>query len=220
MDTVTMANRDIKSLQPIAQQACELFLDECKNKNIPIFITETHRSQARQDYLYEQGRTRPGNIVTWTKNSNHTAGYAWDIAVTPPHDLYDSKIIAKAGQVAKELGIEWGGTWNTPDTPHFQVSNAWVAPIVDELEMAVKVLHSKGVVNTTSAWNKVENIRLEYVPQLIINYLKYKGIKVCCYNSNLVELYKLGIISDLSSWIGDIKKENVRWLLIKMSKAV
>lgn len=220
MDTVTMANRDIKSLQPIAQQACELFLNECKKKNIPIFITETHRSQARQDYLYEQGRTRPGQIVTWTKNSNHTSGYAWDIAVNPPHDLYDAKIIAKAGEVAKELDIEWGGTWNTPDTPHFQVSNAWVAPIVDELEMAVKVLHSKGVVNTTSAWNKVENIRLEYVPQLIINYLKHKGIKVCCYNSNLVELYKLGIISDLSSWIGDIKKENVRWLLIKMSKVV
>ena len=220
MDTVTMANRDIKSLQPIAQQAAQLFLDECKRRNIPIFVTEYHRSQARQNYLYEQGRTRPGNIVTWTKTSNHTAGYAWDIAVNPPNDLYDSKIIAKAGQVAKELGIEWGGDWKEKDTPHFQVSKNWVAPMVDELEMAVKVLHSNGVINTTSAWNKVENIRLEYVPQLIINYLKYKGVKVCCYNSSLVELYKLGVISDLSSWIGDIKKENVRLLLIKMSKVV
>jgi peptidoglycan L-alanyl-D-glutamate endopeptidase CwlK len=64
MDTVTMANRDIKSLQPIAQQAAQLFLDECKRRNIPIFVTEYHRSQARQNYLYEQGRTRPGNIVT------------------------------------------------------------------------------------------------------------------------------------------------------------
>lgn len=91
---------------------------------------------------------------------------------------------------------------------------------VDELDLAVKKLYQKGIINTESAWNKVDNIRLEYVPQLIINYLKYKGIKVCCYTSNLVELYKLGVISDLSSWIGDIKKDNVRWLLIKMSKVV
>ena len=33
--SVTKANRDIKSLQPIAQKACELFLNECKKKNIP-----------------------------------------------------------------------------------------------------------------------------------------------------------------------------------------
>lgn len=131
MDTVTMANRDIKSLQPIAQQAAQLFLDECKRRNIPIFVTEYHRSQARQNYLYEQGRTRPGNIVTWTKSSNHTSGLAWDIAVNPPNDLYDSKIISKAGQVARELGIEWGGDWKEKDTPHFQVSKNWKSPIKD-----------------------------------------------------------------------------------------
>lgn len=133
MDTVTKTNRDIKSLQPIAQMACELFLSECKKRNIPIFITETHRSQARQNYLYEQGRTRPGNIVTWTKSSNHTGGYAWDIAVNPPHDLYDSSIIAKAGAVAKELGIEWGGAWKEKDTPHFQINKSWKSPIQKEV---------------------------------------------------------------------------------------
>lgn len=131
MDTIKQANRDIKSLQPIAQKACELFLNECKKKNIPIFITETHRSQARQDYLYEQGRTRPGQIVTWTRSSNHTGGYAWDIAVNPPHELYDTKIIAKAGEVAKELGVEWGGTWEEQDTPHFQVDKNWKAPATE-----------------------------------------------------------------------------------------
>lgn len=125
MDTVKQANRDIKSLQPVAQKACELFLNECKKRNIPIFITETHRSQARQNYLYEQGRTRPGQVVTWTKDSNHTSGYAWDIAVNPPHDLFDAKIIGKVGQVAKELGIEWGGTWKEKDTPHFQIDGDW-----------------------------------------------------------------------------------------------
>ena len=121
-DTVTKANRDINSLQPVAQKAARLFLDTCKARGIDIFVTEYHRSQARQNYLYEQGRTRPGKIVTWTKNSNHTSGYAWDIAVNPPNALYDANIIARAGQVAKELGIEWGGDWKEKDTPHFQVT--------------------------------------------------------------------------------------------------
>lgn len=91
-------------------------------------MTEYHRSQERQNYLYEQGRSRPGKIVTWTKNSNHTSGYAWDIAVSPPQSLYDAKIIAKAGEVAKALEIEWGGTWKEQDTPHFQVNKNWKAP--------------------------------------------------------------------------------------------
>ena len=140
--SVTKANRDIKSLQPIAQKACELFLNECKKRNIPIFITETHRSQARQDYLYEQGRTRPGKIVTWTRSSNHTGGYAWDIAVNPPNDLYDNQIIAKAGEVAKELGIEWGGTWKEKDTPHFQVSKTWKVPKGDYPQWQIDALNS------------------------------------------------------------------------------
>lgn len=128
MSNVTTANRDIKSLQPLAQQAAQLFLDTCKARGIDIFVTEYHRSQERQNYLYEQGRSRPGKIVTWTRSSNHTSGYAWDIAVNPPHDLYDSKIIAKAGAVAAELGIEWGGIWKEKDTPHFQIDKGWKDP--------------------------------------------------------------------------------------------
>ncbi|MGE7841407.1 hypothetical protein ACQKNX_11485 [Lysinibacillus sp. NPDC093712] len=54
-----------------------------------IFITETYRSQERQNYLYAQGRTRPGQIVTSTLNSNHKSRLACDIAVGPPQSLYD-----------------------------------------------------------------------------------------------------------------------------------
>lgn len=121
--------RDIKELTPKAQTACKLFLSECKKKNIPVFITETYRSQARQNYLYEQGRTRPGNKVTWTRNSNHKGRLAWDCAVSPPNALYDRSILTKAGRVAESLGIEWGGSWSkTVDNPHFQINSNWVKP--------------------------------------------------------------------------------------------
>lgn len=126
--SVKQSNRDIKALQPLAQEACQSFLEECKKRGVGIFITETHRSQARQDYLYEQGRTRPGNKVTWTRNSNHKGGWAWDIAVSPPKALYDNTVISQAGKIAGELGIEWGGTWKTKDNPHFQINKDWVNP--------------------------------------------------------------------------------------------
>ena len=31
----------------------------------------------------------------------------------------------KCGAVAKKLGISWGGDWQTPDTPHFEISEKW-----------------------------------------------------------------------------------------------
>ncbi|ONI47285.1 hypothetical protein AN644_00210 [Candidatus Epulonipiscium fishelsonii] len=124
------ANRDIKSLNPLAQFACEMFLRKCQEDNVPIFITETYRSQERQDYLYGQGRTHSLNKpkVTWTKVSNHTGRMAWDIAVSPPHRLYDKNILSKAGDVAKSLGITWGGTWKVCDTPHFEINSSWELP--------------------------------------------------------------------------------------------
>ncbi|MDM5350262.1 M15 family metallopeptidase [Lysinibacillus sphaericus] len=88
MTSVTQTCRDLSELTAAAQTACRLLFQECfKAGIVDIFITETYRSQARQNYLYEQGRTRPGQVVTWTRNSNHTSRRAWDIAVTPPRNL-------------------------------------------------------------------------------------------------------------------------------------
>lgn len=153
---VTKSNRDIRSLQPVAQKAAQLFLDECKKKGVKVFVTEYHRSQQRQDYLYEQGRTRPGNKVTWTRHSNHTSGYAWDIACSPPQNLYDERVIAKAGVIAKSLNIEWGGDWKQKDTPHFQVSKNWAPPAPvnpnNSYENAVQKLIDKQIISSPTLW--------------------------------------------------------------------
>jgi len=124
---VTTACRNIDELTPLAQTACKLFLATCKAKGINIFVTETYRSQDRQNYLYTLGRTRSGNIVTWTHSSRHTSRRAWDIACNG-NVLYDKAVLKKAGAVAKELGITWGGTWSTPDMPHFEVAENWKDP--------------------------------------------------------------------------------------------
>lgn len=124
---VATACRDINELSTLAQTACKLFMAACKAKGINIFITETYRSQDRQNYLYAQGRTREGNVVTWTRSSRHTSRRAWDIACNG-NTLYDTAMLKKAGAVAKELGITWGGIWDKPDMPHFEITTDWKSP--------------------------------------------------------------------------------------------
>lgn len=149
--SVTTASRDINQLHPVAQVACRLLLEECKKAGVPIFITETYRSQARQEYLYAQGRTRPGQIVTWTLNSNHKSKLAWDVAVSPPKSLYDVATLNKAGAIARKLGINWGGDWvGTVDRPHFEVKTNWKVPsgytgVSNEIKELQKLLNQVGV---------------------------------------------------------------------------
>lgn len=148
--------RDINELTHRAQTACKLFLAKCKSQGLDVLITETYRSQARQDYLYAQGRTRLGKKVTWTKNSRHTSRRAWDICKNAKGKEYsDTEFFRKCGQVAKELGIIWGGTWSTPDLPHFEITVDWKGEEVDmeELERFKKeyaeyVEHTSNIINT------------------------------------------------------------------------
>ena len=126
MSNITEACRDISELAPNAQKACKLFLEKCEENGLKVRITETYRSQKRQNYLYEQGRTRSGNVVTWTKNSRHTSRRAWDICKDVKGQEYsDSGFFKACGQIAKELNITWGGTWKQADTPHFEIDTDW-----------------------------------------------------------------------------------------------
>ena len=129
-----MTIRDINELTPLAQTACRLFMAKCREAGLDVFITETYRPQSRQNELWEQGRTKPGKIVTWTMHSRHTGRRAWDIACNGPI-LYDIDTLNKAGAIAKSLGITWGGDWTTPDKPHFEIDVNWEAPKEGEEEV-------------------------------------------------------------------------------------
>lgn len=161
--------RDIGELNPLAQEACRLFLSECKKQGINIFITETYRPQERQNYLYAQGRSNPGRVVTWTRKSNHTGRMAWDIACNPPQQLYDGKVLAKAGDVAKKLGITWGGIWHQPDGPHFEITNRWVNPIKNKKEV-YKVEKTK--IKLNGKIKEVESVEING-----FNYIKIRDLQ-------------------------------------------
>jgi D-alanyl-D-alanine dipeptidase len=68
-----------------------------------VTVTETLRSQTRQDALYAQGRTAEGPVVTWTRHSRHTHGMAADLLVD---GSYDNAVgYAHLAQVAREEGL-------------------------------------------------------------------------------------------------------------------
>lgn len=142
--SVKQTYRDIKELTENAQKACRLFMAECERCGLNVLITETYRSQERQNYLYSLGRTVAGQKVTWTKNSRHTSRRAWDICKNVKGSEYsDSGFFEKCGEIAEKYGITWGGRWSTPDTPHFEIAENWSYNKSDESEECEMTIEEK-----------------------------------------------------------------------------
>lgn len=100
-----MIDKDINNLSPNFKAKLELFLQEAKEKGFNIMIFEWKRSKERQQQLYNQGRTTPWKIVTWTLQSNHLTWNAADIVFNNNWQPswsgdYDSLIT-----IAKKYGI-------------------------------------------------------------------------------------------------------------------
>lgn len=70
----------LRSLAPELQRRVEWVIAVAAYFGADVAIVSGLRTQAEQDRLYAQGRTVPGPIVTWTRNSAHTSGTAVDFA--------------------------------------------------------------------------------------------------------------------------------------------
>lgn len=119
---ITRPCRDLGELLPEVRKGAEVLLAECKRQGLDIIITETYRPQERQDYLYEQGRTRPGRKVTWTRNSFHTTRRAFDVCQNVKGDEYNPVVLMKVAHLAKLLGFNAGAYWKKQDIPHIQLN--------------------------------------------------------------------------------------------------
>lgn len=107
------------------KESLALFLRITKDKGLDVLVTETYRTQERQDYLYSQGRTAKGSVVTWTRNSMHTKRNAFDIAKNVAgHEYDDVDFFEQCAEIAESIGLEAGYYWENgqQDMPHFQMS--------------------------------------------------------------------------------------------------
>lgn len=124
-----------------------------KNK-LPIAeIFETWRSLERQEELYAQGRTTPGNIVTDSKPglSIHGYGCAADVVFRDQKGdwTWDRAYPwEKLAEFMKAQGLEWGGDWKSiKDLPHFQLTGGVKA------EAAMQVQKTKGLL---AIWDEIQ----------------------------------------------------------------
>ena len=119
-------SRDITALHPRLQSLCRKLIEACKKKGIDLIVTSTLRDAEYQAYLYAQGRTRPGNIVTNAKYIGpHGFGLAFDVVpIVNGMAIWNNNSFWKIiGEEGKKLGLEWGGDWKSIiDKPHFQLT--------------------------------------------------------------------------------------------------
>jgi hypothetical protein len=78
--SVAVADKDPRHLFPVFREKLLRVLQELEAAlGEPWMIVEGYRSQERQSWLYAQGRTRPGRIVTWMRTPKwHGTGLAAD----------------------------------------------------------------------------------------------------------------------------------------------
>jgi len=130
-------SRDISRLRDDVEVNCRRWVERCKAAGLNVLVTQTVRDKEYQEYLYAQGRTRPGSIVTNSKTPTFhadTAGLAFDFCKNiKGHEYDDTEFFKKAAAIAKEMGFSWGGDWKSfVDMPHIQWDNGgeWTSKMI------------------------------------------------------------------------------------------
>jgi len=127
---ITLDARAEKCLAGVKPDLVKIVRKAASLSDKPFTIVQGNRTQAQQDSIYAQGRTKPGHIVTWTRKSKHIGGGAIDFcALNAKGELdWNDKLFPPIAHffdmASKELGIgiEWGGEWRTKDFGHIQLN--------------------------------------------------------------------------------------------------
>ena len=116
-----------------------------------VLVHETYRLPERQQWLYEQGRTRKGSVITNTLASSHFLGLAVDFVgdtdpirtgIQGPYDI-DWK---KFGAIVLSKDLVWGGVWG--DSVHVEMRGPYTT------KQLFKMSEEHGILYT---WQKLES---------------------------------------------------------------
>jgi len=117
-------SRDISELHPTLQRGARELISRMNAQGFPVGISSTYRSIEYQNHLFEQGRSRPGQIVTNARGgqSIHNYRLAFDIFKNVRgQEFSNARFFDVAGRIWQEMGGVWGGSWvSFPDRPHFE----------------------------------------------------------------------------------------------------
>lgn len=138
------SEKNIATLHPEVRPYARALIRKAATQGITIKVISGTRTYEQQNELYEQGRSKPGNIVTKARGgqSNHNFGIAFDIGLfTNGKYVEESPLYKVVGALGKEIGLDWGGDWvSIQDEPHFQLRPAW-AEGMKESDMLATLRH-------------------------------------------------------------------------------
>lgn len=102
--------RELSALAPDFREKLSGFLIDANAAGTALRVIETARTADRQAWLYAQGRTRPGAIVTNARpgTSRHELGRAadtWPVGLTFDDPSVSSRLVALA-PLAKRWGLK------------------------------------------------------------------------------------------------------------------
>lgn len=101
-----------------------LTINKAEGRNLKIY--NGRRTQKEQDEKWAQGRTKPGPKITWTRNSKHVQGLAFDVCFDD-NDPFREKVKnfdwSPIGKVGESIGLKWGVVKNGKqiDPGHFEL---------------------------------------------------------------------------------------------------
>lgn len=117
---------DVALLHPAIRQSVQDVQQQLNSEGFDFHIFEAYRSPQRQAYLYAQGRTRPGGIVTYAKSwtSYHQYGLAVDFVLKTNGnwDWSSSGPKAQAWKRLHEVGRAHGLEPLNFEEPHLQMA--------------------------------------------------------------------------------------------------
>ena len=122
-------SRDLKYLHWKVKEKYDQLVKEAEKYGIKFVCVSTARDDEYQLYLYSQGRSRKGNIVTNVKVPTfHNVKHCLAFDIVP---LINGKIDWNAkreyeilAKIGKSIGLTCGHYWTSfPDSPHFQLDD-------------------------------------------------------------------------------------------------
>jgi hypothetical protein len=149
--SVTEVNSDTDNLNPAFRARLSRVVNRMHDEfGHDVEIVEGFRPQTRQNFLYEQGRTRPGDVVTWTKSSKHTMGLAADLKIDGSYD--NAEAYKQLAQIAAQEGLR---TLGARDPGHVELpsrggASAWGAG-ADAVRTDANVSRALGLALTEGA---------------------------------------------------------------------
>jgi peptidoglycan L-alanyl-D-glutamate endopeptidase CwlK len=123
--------RLLSQVNPSLASAAWKIIEGAQQSGYTLIVAEGYRTVQKQNEYYAQGRTKPGNIITYKKGgeSKHNTGEAvdFDFIINGRQSNASSNNWNLIGKLARQLGLVWGGDWKSfKDLRHVEMPQGYI----------------------------------------------------------------------------------------------